>query len=339
MADPAEASDAELRRIIDLRALDLLDTAAEERFDRITRLAQRLFDVPIALVSLVDEDRQWFKSRVGLDVTETPRELAFCAHAIEGDDLLHVPDARADSRFDQNPLVTGDPRIRFYAGFPIAAPSGSKLGTLCVIGREPRDLSPDDEQTLGDLAAMVEQEIAASHMAATDPLTQLYNRRGFELVARQVLSLAARLDRPASLLFVDLDGMKQINDEAGHGAGDRALQATAKLLTETLRSSDVIARLGGDEFCVLFSGSSAIGATDALARLHAATAAHNATSGVEFRLSLSTGLAEWASDSDESLETLLARADELMYRDKQGRAAADPTRNRPAPAAPRSADR
>ncbi|MCR6484463.1 GAF domain-containing sensor histidine kinase [Amycolatopsis sp. OK19-0408] len=152
--------DAELARVAALRALDLLDTPSEERFDRITRLAQHTFGVPIALVSLVELDRQWFKSCVGLDERESPRSASFCARAIERDDLMEIPDARLDPRFSDNPMVTGPPHIRFYAGQPISAPSGHSLGTLCVIGREPRHLTAAERDRLRDLAHWVELEVA-----------------------------------------------------------------------------------------------------------------------------------------------------------------------------------
>ena len=308
----------EVERIIDLRALEILDTPAEERFDRITRIAQRLFDVPIALVSLVDEDRQWFKSRLGVDATETSREVSFCAHAILDDRILLVPDATSDERFQDNPLVTGDPRIRFYAGAPIDSPSGNKVGTLCVIDRKPRDLSPEDLAALRDLADMVEKEVAAIQLATSDTLTHLRNRRGFLLVARQVLSFARRTGKPACLIFVDLDGMKQINDELGHEAGDRALLEAAKLLSSTFRDSDITARLGGDEFCVMLSGSSATEARTAVDRLMAAVDEHNRQS--EPALSLSVGLADWDPRSEETLDELMRRADREMYVHKRSKA-------------------
>ena len=128
----------EAARIQVLHGLDLLDSAPEERFDRLTRLAKRLFNVPIALVTLVDKDRQWFKSCVGLAATETPRDISFCGHAILNDGLLLVPDAREDVRFHDNPLVTGEPNIRFYAGYPLTVPNGNKMGTLCLLDTKPR---------------------------------------------------------------------------------------------------------------------------------------------------------------------------------------------------------
>ena len=143
-------------RLAALRSYQVLDTEPEPDFDRITRLAARHFRVPIALVSLVDETRQWFKSRVGLDATETAREISFCGHAIMRDEVLQVPDARCDGRFADNPLVTGDPEIRFYAGAPLITPTGYRIGTLCVIDFRPREpLSDDDLAMLTDLAAVI----------------------------------------------------------------------------------------------------------------------------------------------------------------------------------------
>jgi PAS domain S-box-containing protein len=148
----------EQRRLQALRDLELLDTPAEERFDRLTRIAQSVFRTPIALVSLVDADRQWFKSRQGLDATQTPRDISFCGHAILGDEVFYIPNALEDPRFADNPLVAGAPDIRFYAGAPLASPDGHKLGTLCVIDNKPHQHSAEELQLLRDLAQCVEQE-------------------------------------------------------------------------------------------------------------------------------------------------------------------------------------
>ncbi len=149
----------EAQRLQCLRSLGILDTPAEDRFDRITRIAQQVFDVPISLVSLVDENRQWFKACIGLDVLETPRDVSFCGHSILGEDVFVVPDTFLDKRFADNPLVTGGPKIRFYAGAPLTSPEGEKVGTLCVISPEPRQIQPDEHQLLLDLAGLVEQEL------------------------------------------------------------------------------------------------------------------------------------------------------------------------------------
>lgn len=199
-------------RIDALHSLKVLDTPPEERFDRLTRLARRLFGVPIALVSLVDTDRQWFKSCDGLDASETSRDASFCGHAILGDDIFLIPDAARDERFQDNPLVTGEPRIRFYAGCPLTVTNGSKLGTLCIIDRDPREFDDEDLALLKDLARMAEQELAAVQLATMDYLTKLTNRRGFDALSTHALGLCRRLHKPASLLYFDLDKFKPIND-------------------------------------------------------------------------------------------------------------------------------
>jgi phosphoribosyl 1,2-cyclic phosphodiesterase/GAF domain-containing protein len=154
----------EERRLASLQRMKILDTPPEAGFDRVTRLARRLFRVPIALVSLVDQDRQWFKSRQGLAATQTPRDVSFCAHAILADEPLVVPDARLDPRFADNPLVTGDPHIRFYAGQPLRAPDGSRIGTLCIIDRRPRRMEAGEREALRDLSALVEAELRAERV-------------------------------------------------------------------------------------------------------------------------------------------------------------------------------
>ncbi len=154
-------------RLAALHALALLDTPPEERFDRITRIAAGLTEVPVVLVSLVDQDRQWFKSCVGLGATETPRELAFCAHVVHRRERMIVEDSHLDERFADHPLVTGAPYIRFYAGFPIFHSSGACLGTLCIIDTRPRQLSAEQVQLMVDLAALVEREANMSRQTET----------------------------------------------------------------------------------------------------------------------------------------------------------------------------
>jgi GAF domain-containing protein len=150
---PVPANDAD--RLLALRAYKILDTKPEERFDELTRLAALICRVPISLISLIDTDRQWFKSRFGLDVQETPRAQAFCTHAIMQPEMFVVPDASKDERFAHNPLVTGDPHIRFYAGAPLAARDGHVLGTLCVIDREPHTLTEAQKEALKIVGRLV----------------------------------------------------------------------------------------------------------------------------------------------------------------------------------------
>ncbi|MBK0392362.1 response regulator [Ramlibacter algicola] len=155
----APIPDDEAQRLDDLRRLRVLDTPREDRFDRITRTARRQFGVPIALVSLIGADRQWFKSRQGLDEAETPRNVSFCGHAVLQEGAFIIPDAQADQRFADNPLVTGAPHVRFYAGMPLHGGNGHRVGTLCLIDRAPRTFSADDVAALADLASWAELEL------------------------------------------------------------------------------------------------------------------------------------------------------------------------------------
>lgn len=142
-------------RLRTLRSYKILDTKPEERFDELTQLAAIICGVPISLITLIDADRQWFKSKVGLEVQETPRAQAFCTHAIMQPEMFEVPDASEDARFSQNPLVTGDPHIRFYAGSPLATSDGHLIGTMCVIDRKPRTLTDEQKKALEILGRQV----------------------------------------------------------------------------------------------------------------------------------------------------------------------------------------
>jgi diguanylate cyclase (GGDEF)-like protein/PAS domain S-box-containing protein len=161
-----ENSINEERRLLSLGALDILDSPSEPRFDKFTDLAAAAFRAPIALISFIDAERQWFKSQLGLDTCETPRSVAFCSHAIESDDTLVVPDATLDARFVDNPLVTGPPNIRFYAGHPIKTTAGYRVGTLCIIDTKPRSFTALELQMLHSLAQMVESELNEKELVA-----------------------------------------------------------------------------------------------------------------------------------------------------------------------------
>lgn len=163
----------EAKRLNSLKLLQVLDTQAEESFDQLTRLAAAVCGAPISLVSLVDEDRQWFKARVGLDATETPREMAFCAHAIlQPDEVLVVKDATEDPRFSDNPLVTGDPAIRFYAGAPLVVDDRQAIGTLCVIDQKPRQLTDTQIEALSVLRHAVVAQLRLRRAIADLELLQ-----------------------------------------------------------------------------------------------------------------------------------------------------------------------
>ncbi|SIN71596.1 sigma-B regulation protein RsbU (phosphoserine phosphatase) [Singulisphaera sp. GP187] len=239
IAAPIPVDDAE--RLEVLRSLDLLDTAPEERFDRITRVLGLVMDVPMAYISLVDSDRQWFKSSCGLASSETPREVSFCGHAILSDEPLVVSDATEDERFWDNPLVTGDPFVRFYAGYPIAGPGGQKVGTLCIADHQPRELEPDQLLIFKELAQLVERELGLTEVAHLQQeliASQHYLMRELSQAAEYVQTLLPEpLDgkirirwtfQPSSQLGGDFFGYDWIDldhfaiyllDVSGHGVG------------------------------------------------------------------------------------------------------------------------
>lgn len=304
-------------RLKTLHSLRILDTEPEERFDRITRLAKRVFGVPIALVSLVDGQRQWFKSRQGLDVRETSREVSFCGHAIARDEIMVVENAALNERFRDNPLVTGGPRIRFYAGYPIQAPNGSKLGTLCIIDTVPREFSEQDRELLSELGSMIEDELFSLAKASTDDLTGLSNRGGFRTIATHVLSVCKRSASPVVIVLMDLDGFKVINDTHGHAEGDRVLKDFAAAMLKTFRESDVVARLGGDEFCALLTGSELVDVRRTLERFQQSLKARHEPG--RPAVLFSAGVTHFDAEKHADVDALLAAVDMQMFEQKRER--------------------
>lgn len=310
----------EAMRLEVLNSLNLIDAAPEERFDRVTRLAKRLFNVPVAKVTLVASDTIFTVSCAGAEAdtgTHIPRELSFCGLAILCDDILVVPDALLDPRFRDSPLVTGEPHIRFYAGCPLTVAGGCRLGTLCLVDTVPRTLTEEDIKLLRDLAAMVEHEMAAVQMAIMDELTQLLNRRGLEVLGQQAIHLCIRLNKPASLLFFDLNHFKAINDTYGHAEGDHALQTFAETLGIVFRSSDLLGRLGGDEFVAMLINSSEAETIAAVERLRGVVAARNAADQRGYDICFSVGQIDFDARRHKTVAALLAEGDAEMYRNKQ----------------------
>ncbi|MCA1179237.1 MULTISPECIES: sensor domain-containing diguanylate cyclase [unclassified Pantoea] len=319
MKAPALPAD-EAIRLAQLRALNILHTPAEERFDRLTRLARRLFGVPVALVSLLEEDHQWFKSVAGPGAATAPRNTSFCGHAILQDDVMVVENALEDERFHDNPLVnTSDSPVRFYAGCPLRTPSGAKVGTLCIVDHHAREFNEDDMHTLRDLAAMAEAELVAFQTATSDELTQITNRRGFMTLGQLALNECQVKQLPASLTFLDLDRFKAINDTLGHREGDRALMDFADAMKVSFRHADIFARLGGDEFVVLFNGLQHHDAEGVLARFDHFLQKQTQDLDRRYALHFSSGIVEFDPDQPQSLEQLLEGSDARMYEAKNGK--------------------
>ncbi len=247
---PAPLPTNERQRQADLVALKILDTPPEERFDRIVRLAKAIFRVPIAYIALVDRDRQWFKAKEGLAAAQTGRAESFCGHAIMQDSVMIVPDAREDERFRDNPMVTGDPFVRFYAGQPLKSAAGNNVGTLCIVSSEARTLSDHEQWMLRELAALaqrelnlietiaVQRELLAARQALADELAQAASYVRSLLPARLTGDIVTEHEFvSSSQLGGDLFGYHWLDDDrlamylldvCGHGVGAALLSVSVQ---------------------------------------------------------------------------------------------------------------
>ncbi len=242
-------------RLAALQATGILDTPADPHFDRLVRMVSVLMDVPVALVSLVDRDRQWFKARLGFDPRETDRNVSFCAHALHSHDLLVVPDAMRDPRFADNLLVTGPVGIRFYAGAPLLLPCGQIAGTLCAIDRRARDITLSERWLLAELAATTvglitlhSTQVQLDRRTRTDPLTGLCTRTAFLDRLAQRLAQESQSGQQAAVLMLDITGVSAINALLGYAVGDALLQVAARALTVALPAGAATGRVGGVRF-------------------------------------------------------------------------------------------
>lgn len=303
-------------RMAALERYEVLDTPDEPCFDRITDLVRSILGVPISAVSLVDKDRQWFKSHPGLDVSETPRSVAFCDHSIRDRAPMVVTNAEEDARFRDNPLVTGDPNIRSYAGIPLETPDGYNIGSLCAIDTVPRQFDPGQIAILQNLAALVVEQLELRRIAERDHLTGALTRRAFLGEMNRAIALFERHQRPASLLLFDIDHFKQINDNHGHPAGDQVIRGIAQLCANLQRPSDSLGRLGGEEFGILLPETGEEDAAKAAQRFCEAIAATTISGPPPLRATVSFGVAELRGDWPTG-ESWLAVADMALYEAKR----------------------
>lgn len=334
-------------RLATLRACDLLDTEPEDGYDDAVQLAAALCGTPIALVTLVDKHRQWFKARIGIEDGETPRRASFCAHAVAEEATVVVEDARLDPRFSDNEAVTGPPQIVHYAGAIVRAPNGLPLGTVCVADYRPRQLTRAQIVGLEALARQIGALIATrqncslleryavelsearlhlevqtsqledaneqlSRLATTDPLTGISNRRAFsERLERELTRCSPK--RPVALLMIDIDDFKGYNDAYGHGEGDVTLRQVADLLNRLLRPGDLAARYGGEEFCVLLPDAGADTGERVAERIRKAIESYP----WPFRpITVSLGVAA-ATNRCHQADALFADADGALYASKR----------------------
>lgn len=305
-------------RLAALRRLDVLDTGVEEPFENIVSLVRTVLAVPMATVTLVDSDRQWFKAKRGLDAHQTPRSISFCTHTIQQREPLIVEDAHLDPRFATNPLVVGSPHIRSYAGIPLRTPEGYNVGSLCAMDTRGRHFSPADIAILKNFANLVCDELELRLIAQVDHLTGALTRRGFVAQAEREIARSHRYDRPSALVMIDLDHFKAVNDSYGHLVGDHVLQHIARIAEVSLRPSDMFGRLGGEEFAMLLPETSGDEALAVAERLREAIAGHpmQLADGGALPLTASFGVAAWTR-SFASFPAWLESADAVLYAAKQ----------------------
>jgi len=342
MPDNIIASENEQERINALRKYQILDTPPDGAFDNITALIAQLLEVPIAIISLVDTDRIWFKSHHGLNVSEVERSPGLCASVILSNDPYIIPDARLDPRSLANPLVAGKFGLRSYAAVPLQTHDGHSLGTLCCIDFKPRTFSLEQTKILETLAKVVmdqmELRLAARRVdelhqnlqelheklreqATHDSLTGLWNRGAIMELFGQTLARSRREQHPLSAILLDIDFFKQINDTHGHPVGDQVLVSVAQRLRETIRESDAIGRIGGEEFlCLLYPCDSAqaeVAAERCRKAISAAPFAIGENLQDRLDVTVSAGLFSTGSQRDISVQDIIKKADDALYRSKQ----------------------
>lgn len=252
----------ENQRIETLLKLKILDTPETDRYDRYTRICNQLFGTPIAVISLVDRYRQWFKSVCGLDAKETPRNISFCGHAILTGDVFEVPDATQDSRFQDNPLVTGEPNIRFYAGAPLRAPNGHNLGTLCIIDRKPRSLNVEETILLKNLADMIVEDM----VRYIDLSTGLENRNALIETCKHYKN---EKNSELKLSLALFDSNEMFNVLTTGEMRNRWCENFAKQLRSLFPETKLVAHLGGNHFAALFESKNPFPQNNSLNQLYA----------------------------------------------------------------------
>jgi len=309
----APAAQREADRLAALERYDVFDTPPEEAFDCLTRIVRRSLGVSMATVTFLDGHRQWFKSRQGLDNSQTPRGPAFCNVPTATGRPLIVEDASRDPRFSANPLVTGDPHIRFYAGYPLVTPDGHTIATLCAMDTAPRTLDDDGAALMQDLARLAMGEMNLRLEASTDALTSLLSRRSFRQQTERAIGLAFRHRHDLACVSFDVDHFKAINDERGHPVGDRVLMEIAERNRKLLRSTDLLGRMGGEEFSVILPHTGRVEALEVAEKLRRAIEALPfLDGGTTFNVTASFGVAMLGRAAPD-FDTLLSQADQALY--------------------------
>ena len=306
----------EFGRLAALGRYEVLDTPREAPFERITGLVRAVLNVPISTLSLIDADRQWYKSCVGMDSSDLPRKLSFCTHTIQAREPLYIPDTLEDARFKDLPSVTAAPYIRSYLGAPLMSPDGYNLGALCALDVRPREFSDGQIEVLKSFAALAVDELELRRIAQVDSLTGAATRRSFLLEVEKAIAKFVRRRQPAVLLTLDVDHFKRVNDTFGHPSGDVVLRTVSSGLQGLLRTEDLLGRLGGEEFGILLADAELHQAEQTAERLRCAIEDLPLELKEPLRVTASFGISAIRADR-LTPELWLASADEALYAAKR----------------------
>ncbi|MGP3697416.1 diguanylate cyclase [Rhodobacter sp. NSM] len=304
-------TDDETARLAALQRYEILDTEPEAEFDLITELLRSIYAVPMAAMSLIDGDRLWLKSRLGMDTTEVPRCHTFCDQTIRGSKVVQVVDAQADPRFRESPYVTGMPHVRSYLGAPLTTPDGYNIGTICVVDTIPRDYTSVDREVLAKLAKLAVAQLELRLQVTEDQQTSASTRRAFLSVLRRAMERGRRNGPPSTLVTFDLDHLRLVNQSYGHAFGDVVLATVARTIRNTIRRGDQLGRIGGEEFGIFLDGATPETALHVTERLRQVIEDTRFPGHPEARVTASFGIAPWAPHYT-SAEAWVAAADELV---------------------------
>lgn len=307
-----------------IHRLGLTTENIEQTFENVIELVKLATDMPVCLFSIVEGKRQFFKAKRGIEISETPRDIAICAHAISQVDtskVFVIENAEEDGRFRFNPLVTGPMHLRFYAGIPVHALGNIPVGTLCVIDENPRVMTEKIERTLLNARELVETVLAARSESIRDHLTGLFNRKFFDECFQREWRRAYRESIPVSVMLADIDHFKAFNDHYGHQGGDDCLVQVANILKQCVhRSGDLVARYGGEEFVFVLPSTDTAGAAKLSQRIvqavRDANIPHEASPSKRVTISMGYSVAMQASDLNNDGMVILGAADEALYRAK-----------------------
>jgi diguanylate cyclase (GGDEF)-like protein len=304
-------------RLAALRRYEARESGDNRPLNRIVDLVKQVIGVPIAAVTLMDEKSQRMKAISGLDVTELPRPETFCNYTIAQKGPFAVNDALADPRFAGNPFVKGAPHIRSYIGVPLTTSDGYNIGTLCAVDTEPRMFDQGQGEIMRKLAEIAVEQFELQQIARHDSLTGALTRRGFFAELERELVRTARYERPSSLVMIDVDRFRMINERYGHAAGDAVLVSIANSCLAGMRRTDVFGRIGGEEFGLLLPETDAEEARDAAERIRAQIESTILQVGpAELRFTVSMGIAP-VPGPGETISAWLGEADIALYESKQ----------------------